>query len=122
MGSPLMPAVKGADMPNPNADAYDDLPDRNRDPGADPESAGIPGIAEDLKPEGVDDPERISVPTEVPVVSTSFGTTAEEQRQGEGLERKLAREEADVQESGARAPEDQAVLPAEEAAVHEQEP
>ena len=108
-------------MPETRADAYDDLPDRNRDPGVDPESAGIPDIAEDLKPPGVDDPERISVPTDEPVASTAYGTTAEEQRQGESLDQKLAREEADIQEAGSRAPDDPATLPAEEAAVHEQE-
>jgi hypothetical protein len=108
-------------MTETRADAYDDLPDRNRDPGADPDSVGIPDIAEDLKPPGVADPEQVSVPTDEPVASTAYGTTAEEQSRGESIDQKLAREEADVSESGSRAPDDRANLPAEQAAVHEQE-
>ncbi len=108
-------------MPNPNRDDYEDLPDRLRDPGADPEAAGIPESAEDLNPGVglVDDPERESMPTEAPVVSTSFGTTADEQLQGEGLERKLAREEPDVGQPGWHPDVDlRDSRPAEEAAMH----
>ena len=108
-------------MPNPNRDDYEDLPHRLRDPGADPEAAGIPESAEDLNPGVglVDDPERESVPTEWPVVSTSYGTTAEEQLRGEGLERKLAREEPDVGRPGWHPDVDREdYRPAEEAAMH----
>lgn len=111
-------------MPNPNLDAYEDLPERNRDPGADLDAEGIPDIASDQQPEHVDDPERVSVPTEEPVVSTSWGTTAEEVEEGEGLERKLAREEPDVDgyaqlDDGGGDPQDEPRdgRPAEEAAM-----
>lgn len=110
-------------MPNPNRDEYEDLPERNRDPGISLEDAGIPETASDQQAEHVDDPEVEAVPTEEPVVSTSFGTTAEEVAEGEGLERKLAREEPDVGEPGYRAGGDDADSgPAEEAALHVFEP
>lgn len=83
-------------MPNPNRDAYEDLPERTRDPGAPAEAVGVPDYADDRQP-GVDaDLDEFVVPVEEPVVSTSYGTTAAEMEAGEGIERKLAREEPDV--------------------------
>lgn len=71
------------------------MSERNRDPGAPLDGQGIPDTADDQTPERsrLPDPDRYPTPTEAPVVSTSFGTTAEEQAEGESLERKLTREE-----------------------------
>ncbi|MGH8823746.1 MAG: hypothetical protein ACRDVN_04645 [Jiangellaceae bacterium] len=86
-------------MPNPNLD-----PDqgearrgaqRNRDPGADPEREGVPEVADDETPGAgnVPEPQQMTVPTEEPVASTSYGTTLREQVAGEPLEMRLAHEE-----------------------------
>jgi hypothetical protein len=88
-------------MPNPNVDPNreigKEIPDRNRDPGADLEEQGIPEVADDEAPGRGDSPEpqRPSVPTDAPVFSTGHGTTEREVRAGEPLEHRLAHEEPD---------------------------
>jgi hypothetical protein len=59
---------------------------------------GIPEIADDATPERarVPDPQEAPLPAERPLASTDFGTTASEQRAGEGLDRKLAREQPEL--------------------------
>jgi hypothetical protein len=111
-------------MPNPNLDpdAGEGMrtPDRNRDPGADPDGQGVPEVADDATPGAgeIPEPEVIAVPTEQPVASTSYGTTALEQAAGEPLETRLAHEEPDHPERG----DSRNVRPAEEAAMHVEEP
>jgi hypothetical protein len=70
----------------------------------DPEAEGLPGYADDdsfADPErnagrAADGPSAAALPTDRPIASTEFGTTAEEQREGEPLEDRLRREEPDV--------------------------
>ncbi|HSK26203.1 MAG TPA: hypothetical protein VK894_04755 [Jiangellales bacterium] len=102
-------------MPNPHGDDYADLPDRTRDPAADPAEVGVPGVADDLRHEGSElpEPEVRAVPTEVPVGVTEYGTTAAEQRAGEPMDHKLAREVPDV--TAGESPD--ATRPAEEDAL-----
>jgi hypothetical protein len=71
--------------------------DPNVDPGAPLDSQGIPDYADDASPERADvpEPQRLPTPTEAPTASTDFGTTAAEQRAGESLDGKLARENPD---------------------------
>lgn len=107
-------------MPNPNLDRDQgmgkDVPDRNRDPGADLETEGIPEVADDSRPGTgqAPEPELPVVPAEQPVASTAYGTTLREQRQGEPLETRLAHEEPDDALDRA----DDTDRPAEEAAMH----
>lgn len=71
------------------------------DPGPDPrsplEDQGIPDL-EDGAPERerASDPEEPAVPRDVPSVLDDFGTTAEEQREGEPLDKRLSRERPEV--------------------------
>jgi hypothetical protein len=76
---------------------------------------GIPETADDATPERarVPDPQEASLPAELPLVSTDFGTTVQERRAGEGLDRKLARErpeltpdEAAAEDEAAQDPDD----------------
>jgi hypothetical protein len=88
--------------PNPateqqEAPTSEPVPD---DPGASPESAGLPDYADDESPTNrrVGDPQRVAVPTDHPVETEEYGLTAAEQRHGEPLAGRLAREEPDVGE------------------------
>ncbi|MCW2536542.1 MAG: uncharacterized protein JWQ26_2241 [Modestobacter sp.] len=72
------------------------------------EDDGVPEIADDDRPTTAlaEDPQFAPVPGEQPNASIDFGTTAEEQSEGESLDGRLAREEPDVDEqSGVRAAE-----------------
>ena len=88
--------------------------DQNRDPGADLDSEGVPADDRTSGWGEVPDPEVPAAPTDVPVGSAEYGTTAMEQAAGEPFDVRLAREEPD---EPASAPEDR-TGPAEEAAVH----
>ncbi|MFG1928460.1 DUF5709 domain-containing protein [Cryptosporangium sp. NPDC048952] len=73
------------------------------EPVTDPEAEGLPGTADD---DSFADPERdaaraadgpsSALPADRPIASTEFGTTAEEQREGEPLDDRLRREVPDV--------------------------
>ena len=71
----------------------------------DPESHGIPAYADDTS-DAYDDANHprfdnpAQLPADEPLAVDEFGTTAEEQRQGEGLDRRLAREEPDIPLAG----------------------
>ena len=77
------------------------------EPVSDPEAEGIPGYADDdsfADPERgasreADGPSPAALPTDRPLASTDFGTTANEQLEGEPLEDRLRREEPDVIEA-----------------------
>lgn len=68
----------------------------HHDPGSRFEDAGIPDL-QDGTPEQQwsEDPEELPLPGEQPNASVDWGTTAEEQREGEPLGRRLARERSD---------------------------
>ncbi|MGA8115076.1 MAG: DUF5709 domain-containing protein [Actinocatenispora sp.] len=76
------------------ADAQADLDD----PGALPDREGLPEYADDETPANrdIDDPQRQPVPGDHPLALDEFGTTAAEERQGEPLAGRLAREEPDI--------------------------
>ena len=59
-----------------------------------PEDEGLPEVANDDSPtaELAEDPEFAPLPGERPGASVDFGTTAEEQAEGESLDGRLARE------------------------------
>jgi hypothetical protein len=88
--------------------------DRNRDPGADLDSEGVPADDRTSAWGDVPDPEVPAAPTDDPVGSTAYGTTEMEQAAGEPLDVKLAREEPDQPASATG----DRTGPAEEAAVH----
>lgn len=87
--------------------------DRNRDPGADLDEHGIPADDQTAMGSEVPDPEHPAVPTDEPVGSLAYGTTAAEQAEGESLDAKLAREQPEQPPAG----EQSSAPPAEEAAV-----
>jgi hypothetical protein len=95
-------------MVNPNVRRDDDdrsgRPERNRDPGADLQSQGIPETAEEWQPGGDAIPEPILpiVPTEEPAGVNQWGTTLAEMRDGEPMERKLSREEPEPRDDPGR--------------------
>ncbi|MFB4318316.1 DUF5709 domain-containing protein [Actinomadura sp. 21ATH] len=66
-----------------------------RTPG--PEDEGIPDL-QDGTPEQywAEDPQEAPIPGDRPLAMDQFGTTAEEVREGESLDGRLAREEPDV--------------------------
>jgi hypothetical protein len=111
-------------MPNPTLGPDEGVgrrvSERDRDSLADPDSVGIPEVVDDATPGSgnVPEPEVAAVPTEQPVATTSYGTTAWEQAEGEPLETRLAHEEPDRPELG----DPRNVRPAEEAAMHVEEP
>lgn len=86
-----------------NPDGYETLDEttltRPEDPGAQPEDVGIPPTGEDIRAGRGDVPEpmRRSVPTDTPVASLDFGTTAEEEAAGEAHGERLDRENPDPQ-------------------------
>src|SRR6476659_6383579 len=59
-----------------------------------PEDEGLPEVSQDDSPtmERAEDPEFAPLPGERPGASVDFGTTAEEQAEGESLDGRLARE------------------------------
>ena len=63
-----------------------------------PEDEGLPEVANDDSPtaELAEDPEFAPLPGERPGASVDFGTTAEEQAEGESLDGRLAREIPDA--------------------------
>ena len=65
-----------------------------RDPHSELEDQGIPDL-QDGYPEQdwAEDPQQAAVPGDDPVAVDDFGTTAEEQREGESLDGRLSREE-----------------------------
>jgi ribosome-associated toxin RatA of RatAB toxin-antitoxin module len=76
-----------------------DPDDSVTDPGTTPGTAGIPAVQDDLG--GEDDPSepmRRSVPTDVPVASLDFGTTAAETAAGESHAERLERENPEPDE------------------------
>jgi Family of unknown function (DUF5709) len=77
------------------------------DPYSEFEEEGIPDL-EDSYPERqwAEDPQRAPVPQEQPVALDDFGTTAEEQREGESLDGRLSREQPDPALGDARRGED----------------
>jgi len=68
-----------------------------RDPGSRFEDAGIPDL-QDGTPEQqqAEDPQELPLPGDAPNASVDWGTTAEEQLEGEPLDVRLAREEPDA--------------------------
>lgn len=69
------------------------------DPGVSPESEGIPDLQNGSPAQQwSEDPQRQSVPGDVPVAAESFGTTGAEQAQGESLDYRLAQEEPEEDE------------------------
>ncbi|WP_329245155.1 DUF5709 domain-containing protein [Actinoallomurus sp. NBC_01490] len=74
----------------------------NRDPRSELEEQGIPDL-QDGYPEQqwAEDPQQAPVPGDEPVAVEDFGTTAEEEREGESLDGRLSREEPDVGARGA---------------------
>ncbi|SHN47589.1 DUF5709 domain-containing protein [Cryptosporangium aurantiacum] len=87
--------------------------EHHADPVTDPEAEGLPAYADDdsFADPGrdsarvADGPSPAALPTDRPLGVTEFGTTANEQREGEPLEDRLRREEPDVVE---RAVDDEA--------------
>lgn len=75
---------------------------------SDPEAEGLPGYADDdsvadeRRETGriADGPDPAALPSDVPLAVDRFGTTAEEQRQGEPMDYKLAREEPEHHRTG----------------------
>jgi uncharacterized protein DUF5709 len=67
-----------------------------RDPRSRLEDEGIPDLQDGYpQQEWAEDPQQAPVPGDEPVALDDFGTTAEEQREGESLDGRLAREEPD---------------------------
>ncbi|HET9900715.1 MAG TPA: hypothetical protein VFR46_06595 [Actinomycetes bacterium] len=74
-----------------------------------PEDQGFPDTADDSTPErrDVPDPEEMPLPGERPVGVTEFGTTAEEEIEGETLDMRLAREVPDEEPIDPTVPRDE---------------
>src|SRR5262245_21733640 len=70
-----------------------------REPYPTPEDEGIPDLTE-RSPEArwAEDPEEMPLPGEGPIATEDYGVTASEQRTGESLDRRLARERGDLEE------------------------
>jgi hypothetical protein len=70
---------------------------RDPDPGSELEAEGVPDMSDVDTPQRIsgDTHEMIPPPGDEPGASVDFGTTAEEERQGESLDGRLAREEPD---------------------------
>jgi hypothetical protein len=77
----------------------------NRDPRSELEDQGIPDL-QDGYPEQqwAEDPQQAPVPGDEPLALDDYGTTAEEQSEGESLDGRLSREEPDVGPGGAETP------------------
>jgi hypothetical protein len=69
------------------------------DPRSELEDEGIPDLSDSApEQERAEDPQQAPVPGDQPVAVNEFGTTAEEQREGESLEDRLGREEPEPPE------------------------
>ncbi|MDN3354061.1 DUF5709 domain-containing protein [Actinomadura sp. DC4] len=69
----------------------------DRDPRSDLEDQGIPDLQDGYpEQEWSGDPQEEPVPGDEPVALDDFGTTAEEQREGESLDGRLSREEPET--------------------------
>jgi hypothetical protein len=78
------------------------MPDR--DIHSELEDEGIPDLQDGYPQQyWAEDPQRAPLPGDRPIAVDDFGTTAEEQREGESLDGRLSREEPDVGEPGAAA-------------------
>lgn len=74
----------------------------NRDPRSELEDQGIPDLQDGYpEQEWAEDPQQAPVPGDEPMAVDDYGTTAEEQREGESLDGRLRREEPDVGAAGA---------------------
>jgi Family of unknown function (DUF5709) len=74
----------------------------NRDPRSELEEEGIPDLQDGYpQQQWAEDPQQAPVPGDEPVALEDFGTTAEEEREGESLDGRLSREEPDVGAGGA---------------------
>jgi len=74
------------------------------DPRSEFEDQGIPDLQDGYpEQEWAEDPQQAPVPGDEPMAVDDFGTTAEEQRQGESLEGRLSREEPEAGAPGADA-------------------
>lgn len=71
------------------------MTEQRHDPGADPESEGIPDLQDATPALGQADSDLTAVPGDTPVAVDDFGTTSAEEREGENLTDRLAREEPD---------------------------
>ncbi|TDE15993.1 hypothetical protein [Jiangella asiatica] len=83
---------------DPDDVEVDDVDGYSRDPGATPDDAGVPEVADDVTPGTgeVAEPQRASMPTEAPVESTAHGITAREQAEDTSIEDRLAAEEPEL--------------------------
>lgn len=97
--APATEAGEAAESPDYREPRVADEP---ADPGAEPESEGIPDLS-DGTPQAreANDPQRMSVPGEQPVAAESHGTTFTEQTEGAPLDERLAEERPDVDETAA---------------------
>ena len=67
-----------------------------RDPRSELENEGIPDLQDGYPEQSwAEDPQQAPVPRDEPAALDDFGTTAEEQREGESLDGRLRREEPD---------------------------
>jgi hypothetical protein len=74
----------------------------DRDPRSDLEDQGIPDLQDGYpEQEWAVDPQEEPVPGDEPAALDDFGTTAEEQREGESLDGRLSREEPEIGTPGA---------------------
>lgn len=76
------------------------------DPGRDPESEGIPDLQDGTpQQQRAEDPQQEPVPGDTPTAVTQARPTANELREGESLDDRLAQEEPDVDVDGERLPD-----------------
>jgi hypothetical protein len=74
----------------------------DRDPRSELEDQGIPDLQDGYpEQEWAEDPQQAPIPGDEPMAVDDFGTTAEEQRQGESLDGRLSREEPEAEAPGA---------------------
>jgi hypothetical protein len=79
----------------------------NHDPYSKLEDEGIPDLQDGYpEQEWAEDPQRMPIPGDRPVAVDDFGTTAEEQLEGESLDGRLSREEPDFGTAGEEPPRD----------------
>jgi Family of unknown function (DUF5709) len=84
------------------------MPDR--DIHSELEDEGVPDLQDGYPQQyWAEDPQRAPLPGDRPIAVDDFGTTAEEQREGESLDGRLSREEPDVGEPGAATAPDETV-------------
>lgn len=74
----------------------------DRDPRSEFEDQGIPDLRDGYpEQEWAEDPQQAPVPGDEPSAVDDYGTTAEEQREGESLDGRLRREEPEAEAPGA---------------------